>query len=109
MVLFKGKQRIKGGPSSWDIMLALFDPRHHHVNFKLVSGPLSDQVVEVNIEALIRRDSGTRFFFDGLPINLGGGGFWVRGAFSTKSREGWLEFTSGSDRGWAEFAEDLPE
>lgn len=85
-------------------MLAIFHDDCPSINFTIMASFVGDAVVKV--ESVIRRDMDT-WFFDGRLINVMAG-VWATGAFSTKTRKGWIEYHSENvSRGWADFAEDI--
>jgi len=83
---------IVSGPSKFELMLALFDARHHQVvNFSTQEKNQSRVNHQVGINAVSQEDgSGESWCFEGFL--QGKVGQRVKGWFRTNDRHGWLKF-----------------
>lgn len=84
---------VSDGPSTWNLMLALFDTspvRSRHVFFR---GRVEDKpdalLLSLEIVAISKRDrSGQEWIIGGLVANKGTAGHVVNGEYSTQTRKG---------------------
>ena len=86
------REKIEDGPSKLDLMLALFDVAGAYGKFRPVSFTLEGgQSVGVHIGTVHRDDgSGENWGFIGYTVGREPKG--IKGFFSTKNRNGWIEF-----------------
>jgi len=90
------KFTIVSAPSKWELMLALFDHKHHSVSFRLYSengtSSLGHPNFLVEIRGVLLEDgSGESFCFNGYHIVESGHIQSVKGWFRTSDRKGWLQ------------------
>ena len=89
---------IVGGPSRWDLMLAIFDGDFHHrriVTFSLdpqENLPIRSLICTIN-EVGREDGSGENWLFEGetyYPAEIVSN-YHIHGFFSTRTRTGWVE------------------
>lgn len=87
---------IISAPSKWELMLALFDHKHHSVSFRLYSkngiSSLGHPNFQVEIRGVSLEDgSGESFYFNGYHQVESGHSQSVKGWFRTSDRKGYLQ------------------
>ena len=87
---------IVSAPSKWELMLALFDHKHHSVYFRLYSENGPSSLGHPNFQVEIRKvsledGSGESFCFNGYHQVESGHSQTVKGWFCTSDRKGWLQ------------------